>query len=100
MNSRSIFLVGTVAALVTMGSTVTSRADCGNLPDHGRLATALKAAVKPSGGPSNGGLDLNMWGAIVDVDGTLCAVAFTGTTYTDQFFGSRVISAQKANTAN
>jgi Haem-degrading len=33
-------------------------------------------------------------------DGTVCAVAFSGQKYTDQWLGSRVISAQKANTAN
>ncbi len=75
-------------------------ADCGSLPDHDALAKALREAAKPSGGPSNGGLDLNMWASIVDVDGTVCAVAFTGEAFTDQWLGSRVISAQKANTAN
>ena len=42
-----------------------------------RSPKALREAVKPSGGPSNGGFDLNMWASIVDVDGTVCAVAFT-----------------------
>ena len=75
-------------------------ADCAALPNYAALATALKAAVKPAGGPSNGGLDLNMWGSVVAVDGTVCAVTFTGKAFTDQWLGSRVISAQKANTAN
>ena len=42
---------------------------------HDQLATALKAAVKPAGGPSNGGLDNNEWAAIVNRDGNVCAVA-------------------------
>jgi len=75
-------------------------ADCKNLPDHAKLQTALKASVKASGGASNGGLDLNMWATIIDRDGSVCAVAFSGNTYGDQWLGSRVISAQKANTAN
>jgi uncharacterized protein GlcG (DUF336 family) len=33
-------------------------------------------------------------------DGTVCAVAFSGKVYTDQWLLSRIISAQKANTAN
>jgi hypothetical protein len=33
---------------------------------------------QPSGGDTNGGLDLNMWASVVDRDGTVCAVAFTG----------------------
>jgi Haem-degrading len=41
-----------------------------------------------------------VWATIVANDGTVCAVAFSGSQYTDQWLGSRVISAQKANTAN
>ena len=73
---------------------------CTGLPSHAELEKALKAAVKPSGGESNGGLDLNMWGTVVSRDGTVCAVAKTGEGAGDQWPGSRVISAQKANTAN
>jgi len=48
----------------------------------------------------NGGFDLDMWGTVVNRDGVVCAVAFTGDNRGDQWPGSRVISAQKANTAN
>ena len=41
-----------------------------------------------------------MWGTIVNRDGIVCAVAFTGKDRGDEWPGSRVISAQKANTAN
>ena len=41
-----------------------------------------------------------MWGTIVNRDGVVCAVAFTGQDRGDQWPGSRVISAQKANTGN
>lgn len=41
-----------------------------------------------------------MWGTVVNRDGVVCAVAFTGTGIGAQWPGSRVISAQKANTAN
>jgi uncharacterized protein GlcG (DUF336 family) len=40
-----------------------------------------------------------MWATIVDRDGIVCAVAFTGDNRGDQWPGSRVISTQKANTA-
>ncbi|MES2626586.1 MAG: heme-binding protein [Pseudomonadota bacterium] len=73
---------------------------CNALPSHAALQAALAESVYPSGGPSNGGLDLNMWGTIVAKDGTVCAVAKTGSGLNDQWLGSRVISAQKANTAN
>jgi uncharacterized protein GlcG (DUF336 family) len=41
-----------------------------------------------------------MWATVVNRDGVVCAVAFTGDDRGDQWPGSRVISAQKANTAN
>ena len=69
---------------------------CRELPSHEQLRQALSAARAQA----NGGLDLDMWGTIVDRDGVVCAVAFTGADRGDQWPGSRVISAQKASTAN
>jgi uncharacterized protein GlcG (DUF336 family) len=69
------------------------------LPNLSQLRSALVASITPAGG-ANGGLGFNMWGTIVDRDGTVCAVAFSGGQFTSQWLGSRVISAQKANTAN
>src|SRR3979411_2988869 len=40
-----------------------------------------------------------MWATIVDRDGVVCAVAFSGPDRFAQWPGSRVISAQKASTA-
>lgn len=48
----------------------------------------------------NGGFGLHMWATIVDRDGVVRVVAFSGSHRGDQWPGSRVISAQKANTAN
>ena len=70
--------------------------DCSDLPSH----ADLKAALTTARGETNGGFNLDMWGTIVDRDGIVCAVAFTGTGRGDQWPGSRAISAQKANTAN
>jgi hypothetical protein len=69
---------------------------CLGLPSQAALKSALVSAVAKK----NGGLDFNMWGTLVANDGTVCAVAFSGKAYTDQWLGSRIISAQKANTAN
>jgi len=69
---------------------------CALLPDEGELAVALLGAV----GDETSGLDFQMWATIVDRDGMVCAVAFSGTERGSQWPGSRVISAQKANTAN
>lgn len=63
---------------------------------HGQLKAALAAAVSAEGS----GLNLHMWATVVDREGTVCAVAFSGTNAGAQWPGSRVISAQKANTAN
>jgi uncharacterized protein GlcG (DUF336 family) len=41
-----------------------------------------------------------MWATIVNRDGVVCAVAFSGADRNAQWPGSRIISAQKANTAN
>jgi uncharacterized protein GlcG (DUF336 family) len=69
---------------------------CGLLPNWSALGVALKAAVAAE----TSGLDFQMWGTIVDRDGIVCGVAFSGTDRGSQWPGSRVISAQKANTAN
>jgi uncharacterized protein GlcG (DUF336 family) len=50
--------------------------------------------------PNVSGLNNQMWATIVDRDGIVCAVAFSGVNRGAQWPGSRVISAQKANTAN
>lgn len=46
------------------------------------------------------GLGNDMWATINDRDGAVCAVAFTGENRGDQWPGSRIISAEKAYTAN
>ena len=72
---------------------------CAALPGWASLKTALTNSITPSTG-ANGGLGFNMWGTIVAADGTVCAVAFSGSDYTSQWFGSRLIAAQKASTGN
>jgi uncharacterized protein GlcG (DUF336 family) len=41
-----------------------------------------------------------MWATLVDRTGVVCVVVFSGSSVGSQWLGSRVISAQKANTAN
>jgi hypothetical protein len=62
--------------------------------------SALKRALVDATKAGNGGLALNMWATIVNREGFVCAVAFSGADFQSQWIGSRVISAQKANTAN
>lgn len=60
------------------------------------MQTSLKKVVAEK----NGGFGLNMWATIVDRDGVVKVVTFSGKNRGEQWPGSRVISAQKANTAN
>jgi len=90
-----------VALTCTISAAAAGRGDgdgnaCKNLPDYNALKSALVAATSSE----TSGLNNQMWGTIVDRDGVVCAVAFTGTNRGAQWPGSRVISAQKASTAN
>ena len=71
-------------------------AACNGLPGHAQLKAALDAAVAAE----TSGLNNHMWATLVNRDGVVCAVASSGTDRAAQWPGSRVISAQKANTAN
>jgi len=86
-----------VAALVASSAVAGAKPRAKGLPTHAEVAAALKAVVTAGG---NGGIGLNMWATVVNRDGEVVAVAFTGEDRGDQWPGSRVISAQKANTAN
>jgi uncharacterized protein GlcG (DUF336 family) len=86
-------VVGGFAASSTASAQITN---CASLPNHAALQAALNAAVAAEGS----GFNLQMWATIVDRDGIVCAVAFSGIDRGAQWPGSRVISAQKANTAN
>lgn len=90
---HSLFL-----SICLLGAASAQAADkaCQSLPDHAELKKALIAARQAD----NGGLNLDMWGTVVNRSGEVCAVAFTGGAVDGQWPGSRVISAQKANTAN
>jgi uncharacterized protein GlcG (DUF336 family) len=66
------------------------------LPDHATVTLALREVLKEK----NGGFGLNMWATLVDRDGVVQVVVMSGADRGDQWPGSRVISAQKAYTAN
>ena len=72
--------------------------DCKSLPSYSALKDALINATYPHN--SNGGLEFDMWGAIVTKSGIVCQVVYTGSDFSSQYLVSRVVSMQKANTAN
>jgi uncharacterized protein GlcG (DUF336 family) len=78
------------------GPTASSTHKVSALPTHDDLQAALKQVVSEN----NGGLGFNMWATIIDRGGVVQTVVFSGASPTDEWPGSRVISAQKANTAN
>jgi uncharacterized protein GlcG (DUF336 family) len=95
-NSIRSSVVALLAALSFTSSSVAGDSRSA-LPTHTELQRALKEVVTAG---NNGGFGLNMWASIVNRDGEVAAVAFSGNDRGDQWPGSRVISAQKANTAN
>lgn len=92
----SLFSVVLALVLLAVPANPQPAGGCKELPSHADLRKALSAAQAES----NGGLGFHMWGTIVDRDGLVCAVVHTGGDRGEQWPGSRIISAQKANTAN
>ena len=82
-------VIGTTNALADGGA-------CSGLPTYAELKSALQTSVTTD----TSGFDLPMWATVVNRDGVVCAVAYSGENRGSQWPGSRVISAQKANTAN
>jgi hypothetical protein len=98
--SRTLLLLGACAFLLCgVPGVAQSKPDCPGLPDAGRLKSVLQSIVK-EGASKNGGLGNQEWAVIVNRDGVGCAVVFSGTTRSDEWPGSRIIAASKANTAN
>jgi uncharacterized protein GlcG (DUF336 family) len=102
LTRRSLLALGVLLTAMACSSdssvtaaTERSRFDA-RLPTHDELQAALEFARNTP----NGGFNLDMWAAVVDRGGRVVAVAFTGAKEGDQWQGSRVISAQKANTGN
>lgn len=106
--TKSIAVLAAIAVMgaMALGRTTTYAAgdDQGNQPAGPCKGlpswTQLRQALTLARNTANGGFNLDMWGTVVNRDGIVCAVTFTGTNRGAQWPGSRVISAQKANTAN
>jgi len=90
-----------IVSLLSMSVSVSAMASlCDDLPNHSQVEAVLKSVVNTTSEEKNGGLELDMWATVVSRDGAVCLVTKTGENADDQWPGSRVISAQKANTAN
>lgn len=99
MKKQSSLLLGLLAGIGLFASSSVNAA-CWDVPYYmlERAANAVRAAG------NTGGLNLDMWATIVDETGKVCGVVNTGPSGAKsgntQWLGSRIISAQKANTAN
>jgi hypothetical protein len=95
-----VILLG--ASFASLGTTIASaqRPDvCSALPDPSQLKNALTAVVHEGAG-ANSGLGNQEWAALVNRDGIVCAIVFSGPDRGSQWPGSRIVAAVKANTAN
>jgi uncharacterized protein GlcG (DUF336 family) len=104
INSPKTFISRLAIALILSALSVPSLAfsqgpDCTGLPDAGRLKTVVQGVVS-QGSSKNGGMGNQEWAVVVNRDGVVCAIVFSGTTRSDEWPGSRVIAASKASTAN
>lgn len=93
---RPYFAIFFTTCTLLAPSAFAKKGGCDSLPGYYDLKAALDTAVVDV----TEGLNNNMWGTIVDRDGIVCAVAFSGEDRGSQWPGSRAIAAQKANTAN
>jgi uncharacterized protein GlcG (DUF336 family) len=99
MNKKIGLMLGTLFAL---GSAQNALAACADIPRNLLVSTGIAAAE--AAGAATGGYGLKMWATVVDESGKVCEIATSGTAGANagnsEWLGSRVISAQKANTAN
>jgi uncharacterized protein GlcG (DUF336 family) len=86
-------------AFSTPAWTQAKPAGCDQLPDYGKLKSTLQAVVK-EGKENNSGLGNPEWAVVVNRDGVVCAVVFSGPDRSAEWPGSRIIAAEKASTAN
>ena len=95
MRTNGWTLAGAALLTAAMAGAQTSNG-CGNLPDY----FALKRALVSARSAENSGLNAQQWATIVDRDGVVCAVAFSGNDRTAQMGIGRISSAMRASTAN
>jgi uncharacterized protein GlcG (DUF336 family) len=110
---KTMVVVGSLALISANAFADKDKRACKNLPDYEDLTVALKASVAqsaggtltpyssgPAAGAENGGLEVPMWATLVDNFGHVCVVTYSGSNNRAQWPASRIISMQKAYTAN
>jgi uncharacterized protein GlcG (DUF336 family) len=109
VSMRKSLISGAVAVCVAVGLglfavdsplTRAVRADDGEALDCPVRYAALRSALIAADGADSTGLNNHYWAVVVNRDGRVCAVAFSGEKRDDQWLLSRQIAAAKAFTAN
>lgn len=95
---RLVFVVSSMLAFSAAGL-AQAKANCSDLPGADKLRSVVQSVVR-QGAAKNTGMGNQEWAAVVNRDGVVCAIIFSGTTRSDQWPGSRVIAGEKASTAN
>jgi uncharacterized protein GlcG (DUF336 family) len=99
MNNSALRIFAIMLSLTASAWTQTKPAGCEKVPEYSKLKAALQAAVK-EGKAANSGLGNQEWAVVVNRDGVVCTVVFSGPDRGSQWPGSRLIAAEKANTSN
>lgn len=99
--ARKIVRISLAAAAVALAPAAlfAQPNNCSQLPDYTKLKSALTEVVK-GGQKADGGMGNQRWAVVVDRDGIVCAVTFSGTNQGSEWLGSRLIAEEKASTAN
>jgi len=112
---KTIVLAGGLALVSAHAFADKDKKGCKDLPGYEDLTKALLASVPASAGGTlplytaadpaiqgvaNGGLEVPMWASLVDKFGHVCRVTYSGADNRAQWPASRIISMQKAYTAN
>src|SRR2546421_11776242 len=85
-NSFALIVIAGLIAAATPALADDDSGVCSGLPSYEQLKSAIQTATAAE----TSGLNLNMWATIVDRDGNVCAVAFSGGNRGAQWMGSRV----------
>ncbi len=84
--------LASVLALSATPVFAVSKNNCKGLPDHAALKTVLNNAVVTE----TSGFGNEMWATLINRDGVVCAIVFSGEDRDVLWPGSRVAATQKA----
>ncbi|MCX7088776.1 MAG: heme-binding protein [Methylococcales bacterium] len=100
MSSKKLFLCGVLLLNATAVAAQEPVDICPDAASKASINVLLTSLLKSAQAQDNGGFGFHMWASVVNRAGQVCAIARSGDNSDSQWPGSRVIAAQKANTAN